>query len=413
MVRWKHSKGELMSETKHTRILLVDDDPDITESVACYLEDDFEIVGKAQNGKEGIDLHRTLSPDIVIMDIDMPVMGGIEATNIILDEDADAYVVVLSGCKDCKSIRAAMVAGAREYLFKPIEREDLLAVIHRLARQQKERRQLLGKTPKVPGAGVWSFSSAVGGVGQTTMILSIANELLSLGKSVIVADMNAVYGDAAFYLKVNPNESSLQAVLEGDNFTDAEELRRALVDHTSGLKLCVLPSDLITAVSLDGKALIEAVSSLTHLADYVLVDLPAGVPEKYVDLLDVSRFIFSVTDDTLGSLKNLGRHVQLLVKSEFPPVKVRPLYVGDSEAEQQLTAFNGILSKLGTEVSQIFPRDEKEADAAIVAGQAMTRYAPKSEYTQAVRDFLVPILEISPEEAGVKKSRSILERLFG
>ena len=105
-----------MSEERKTRVLLVDDNPDVTTTLETCLEDTFDIVGTAPDGKQGVELYNKLNPDIIIMDLEMPVMDGMEATRIIASKGTDTTIIVLSGLKDIDSIRNAMAAGAREYL---------------------------------------------------------------------------------------------------------------------------------------------------------------------------------------------------------------------------------------------------------------------------------------------------------
>ncbi|HUQ92544.1 MAG TPA: response regulator transcription factor [Bryobacteraceae bacterium] len=95
---------------------------------------DMEVVGEAKTGRESIDEARKLKPDIVVMDVSMPELNGIEATRQICDELAQTKVVALSMHKDSVYVREILRAGARGYLVKDSEDDDLLKAIRAVSR---------------------------------------------------------------------------------------------------------------------------------------------------------------------------------------------------------------------------------------------------------------------------------------
>ncbi|WP_260631054.1 response regulator transcription factor [Bacillus sp. S/N-304-OC-R1] len=108
-------------------ILIVDDQELIRESLSIVLggEEDFEIVGLAQNGKRAIELTKQLSPDVILMDIHMPLMNGVEATEIIKSECPNVKVIILTTFEELGYVRDALAAGAEGYLLKAIHPQDL------------------------------------------------------------------------------------------------------------------------------------------------------------------------------------------------------------------------------------------------------------------------------------------------
>lgn len=95
---------------------------------------DLEVVGEAKTGREAIDKARTLRPDIVVMDVSMPELNGIESTRQICDELPHTKVIGLSMHKDAVYVREILRAGARGYLLKDSEDEDLLRAIRAVHR---------------------------------------------------------------------------------------------------------------------------------------------------------------------------------------------------------------------------------------------------------------------------------------
>lgn len=102
------------------KILIVDDDALIRDSLKILLglEDDIEVVGTASNGQEAFDLVREKRPDIVLMDIRMPVMDGVLATKLIKENFKEVKVVILTTFKDDEYIKEAVKNGAEGYILK-------------------------------------------------------------------------------------------------------------------------------------------------------------------------------------------------------------------------------------------------------------------------------------------------------
>jgi DNA-binding NarL/FixJ family response regulator len=120
--------------TSSVRILVVDDEPLFVEMVEAMLggEEGLEIVGTAADGQEGARLAGELDPDVVVMDISMPVMDGIAATRAICSRDPRACVLILTGGSNVAEIDRARMAGAAKYMTKDRIAGELVAQIREL-----------------------------------------------------------------------------------------------------------------------------------------------------------------------------------------------------------------------------------------------------------------------------------------
>lgn len=124
------------SETRLLRLLLVDDHPMVLDGLRTLIDSLrlADVVGEAANGEEAVELARQLQPDLVIMDLHMPGMNGVEATRQILSSNPDTGVLVLTMLEDDDSVFAAMRAGARGYLLKGASQEDIARAVTSVAR---------------------------------------------------------------------------------------------------------------------------------------------------------------------------------------------------------------------------------------------------------------------------------------
>jgi DNA-binding NarL/FixJ family response regulator len=121
---------------KPIRILLADDHAVVRQGFKMILDaqTDMEIVGEAGNGREAVDLVEKLKPDVVVMDVAMPELNGIEATRRVTDLSPHTRIIALSMHKDSVYVREVLRAGARGYLLKDSGAGDLLSAIRAVAR---------------------------------------------------------------------------------------------------------------------------------------------------------------------------------------------------------------------------------------------------------------------------------------
>ena len=121
---------------RRTRILLADDHSVVRQGFRLILgaEEDMEVVGEATNGREAVELADELRPDVVVMDVAMPELNGIEATRRIIQEQPHARVLALSMHRDSVYVREILRAGAKGYLLKDAIDKDLVSAVRSVAK---------------------------------------------------------------------------------------------------------------------------------------------------------------------------------------------------------------------------------------------------------------------------------------
>ena len=139
-----------MSEQAKIKVLIVDDITETRDNLEklLWFEKDIEVIAKANSGREALALARQHQPDVVLMDINMPDMDGIAATEALLAQLPSVQVIMMSVQGENDYLRRSMLAGAREFLIKPIGADELYAAIRHVHRLQSTQRRYI---PTVDG----------------------------------------------------------------------------------------------------------------------------------------------------------------------------------------------------------------------------------------------------------------------
>jgi two-component system, NarL family, nitrate/nitrite response regulator NarL len=147
------------SSSRPISVLLVDDHTLFRSGIRSLLQrhSDFTVVGEASDGVEGVKRAKQLQPDVVLLDLNMPGMSGLETLQLLLQDCPDIAVILLTVSEEAEDLKAALQAGARGYLIKNIDADYLVRAIRRAASGEsvlaeamttKLVAQLQGGTPK-------------------------------------------------------------------------------------------------------------------------------------------------------------------------------------------------------------------------------------------------------------------------
>ncbi|MBE1292596.1 MAG: response regulator [Rhodobacteraceae bacterium] len=120
-----------MSADTNIKVMIVDDHPMVAEGIESILEsyDDIKVVGTLTNGREAVDQLPALHPDVVLMDLNMPEIGGLTATEMLLEMDPDLRVLILSMHDSPEYISTALSHGAMGYVLKDVPTEEIKTAI--------------------------------------------------------------------------------------------------------------------------------------------------------------------------------------------------------------------------------------------------------------------------------------------
>lgn len=123
-----------------TKVLIVDDAKFMRVTLSTMLRNEnYEVVGEAENGKEAIMLYKELKPDIVTMDITMPIMNGIDAIKAIINHDPNAIIIVCSAMGQQKVVVESIEIGASDFIIKPFDESRVIDTIKRVLHKSESQ----------------------------------------------------------------------------------------------------------------------------------------------------------------------------------------------------------------------------------------------------------------------------------
>jgi pilus assembly protein CpaE len=303
-----------------TRVLIVDDIAETRENIKKLLqfESDLEIVGGARTGQEAIQLAAETKPHVVLMDINMPDMDGITATEAVLEEIPFAQIVILSVQNEPDYMRRAMLAGARDFIPKPPSGEELIKAIRELAERAKREENKLKAAPQVmmtSGGGVSSTGrlrpegkilavySAKGGVGCTTLATNIAVGLNSPETPAVLVDANMQFGDISVFLNLQVKNSMIDLASRADDL-DREIVEEILMTHQCGLRVLASPPRPEMAEEVHADQVRKVLQFLKRNYAYVIVDTSSTVDDVTLAVLDVTDLLIAVATPDIPAIKD-------------------------------------------------------------------------------------------------------------
>ena len=297
------------------RVLIVDDIQETRDHLAKLLgfESDVEVVGTAASGAEAIELAGSLLPDVILMDINMPDMDGITATERLSAQIPSAAVVMMSVQGEADYLRRSMLAGAREFLVKPFSSDELTASIRQVYSREKEKAgraavTLASKTqdPTQEGQVVAVFSPK-GGVGRTTIAVNLAVAAASeLGKKVTLVDASFQFGDVAVLLNLNPKGKSMaELVPELEQGRDPDSVEAFTQTHSSGIHVLLAPPSPEMAELITPAGVKHVIEILRQRSELVVVDCAAWFNDTLLGILDLADVVLTVLTLEITSIKNI------------------------------------------------------------------------------------------------------------
>ena len=370
-----------MASNDKYRVLIVDDVAETRENVRKLLqfESDVEVVGVARTGREAIEITQEVEPDVILMDINMPDMDGIAATEAIRQKSPFVQVVILSVQGDQNYMRRAMLAGARDFLTKPPMGDELISAIRRAGTMAHQERAKGGATVTVTSSGlpsVPSISSSQGkiitvyspkgGTGCTTLAVNLGIALHNDETRSVIVDGNLQFGDASIFINEQGKNTILDLVSIAEEL-DPEIVGDVMVKHdASGVHVLAAPSRPEQAESISARDFTQVLQYLRRLYAYVIVDTPSLLTDVVLSSIDESDIIVVVATQEIPAIKNTRLFLDLV--SSMGVNRERIIFTMNRYDKRIGITPEKIGENLKVEVAVIVPLDEKSVIPSVNRG---------------------------------------------
>lgn len=371
-----------MSVQEKIRVLIVDDITETRENIRRMLQFDnnIEVVGMARTGREAIQLSQQVNPDVIVMDINMPDMDGITATQEIKKKAAYIQVVILSVQSDPSYMRRAMLAGARDFLTKPPMIDELTDAVRRAGLMAQEERQksaqalaalpVDGYNPLNGSAGplgkVIVIYSPKGGTGRTTIATNLAIALQTEENSVALVDGNLQFGDVAVFVNEQGKNTVLDLAPRAEEL-DPDIVSEVMVTHrASGIHILAASPRPEMADKVTGDQFSKLLTYLRRIYSFIIVDTTSQLTEAVQAALDIADLIVLVTTQDIPSIKNANLFLSLADASGIKRSHI--VFVMNRYDKRIAITPERVGQSLRQEIAVVIPFDDKVVSYSVNRG---------------------------------------------
>jgi pilus assembly protein CpaE len=426
-------------EAEQISVLLVDDIAETRESIRKLLsfEPDFKVVGSVGTGREGVEAAKQLKPSIIIMDINMPDMDGIQATSLINQSVPTAAVIIMSVQNDQDYLRRAMLAGARNFLSKPVMPDELYNTIRTVYKQHQTYRETFTQIKEGgaveqkkavaamtgvedrPGHIIVVYSPQ-GGTGSTTIATNLASGLMKEGIRVLLVDADVQFGDVGVYLNL-PTQTSMIDLVDTVNDLDSELFDKIVVSHDSGLKVLLGPArpEMADAIVQNPGVIAQIIQKIANNYDFIVIDTARHLDDIVLSLFEIAAKIVLVSLPTLASVKNTKYVLDLFDQLGFEPSRNMLMLnrvPTDKNSQKFMVSPERIEKFLKLPVSISIPTDEATVLQSMSKGvpivaQRDRSKSPVREFMQMADQLHADLMPESVEQAQDKPEEKTKTRL--
>ncbi|NLP41998.1 MAG: MinD/ParA family protein [Veillonellaceae bacterium] len=396
------------------KVLIADDIEATRINIGKLMEFHPEItsVAEAATADEAIEKAKSTNPDIILMDINMPGMDGITATEVISTELPGTAIIIMSVQGEQEYLRRAMLAGAKNYLVKPFTGDELLQAVKQVyANEQKRRNVVAMAKPPAKGKIITIFSTK-GGIGKTTIATNLAVALADrTGAKVGIVDADLQFGDVSLFLNLLPQATIADLVRDIDNL-DPTLINSYLTAYNENVKVLPAPFRPEQAETITGSHLSAILETMQTMFDYVIVDTAPMFNDTILSILDVSDQIMVVSSMDLPTIKNVKLCLEIMESLNYLPDKVK-VVLNRANSEGGMEPHEAEESLRCTFIATL-PSDGRVVVGSVNRGIPFVASDPDAQVSQSVFNLAKTLAsgewKVKQQPKGVVEK---LKRLFG
>lgn len=407
------------SPSKKVTVLIADDMADTRENLTklLFFEKDIEVVGGASDGAQAVEMARRLSPDLVLLDVNMPGLDGISAASAIRESGCGSAVIMMSVQDDVQLFRQAMLAGAREFLIKPFSGQELIQSIRRVY-EHSDRSSAVSRpatpvvvapVPLLRNGKIVTIFSPKGGVGRTTLAVNLAVALRRVTEATVaLVDGNLQFGDTGILLGLQPTKTIVDllphvSTLEPEIFDDL------LLRHDSGVRVLLAPSRPEMAELITPEVFKRILTKLREAYDYVVVDTYPSFHETMLSTLDVSDQVLVLFTCEMPAVKNARSLLEVTRALGYPKEKLL-LVLNRADSAGGIRA-SDIERTLGHAISGQIASDYRLVTSAANVGVPFVIAHPKSKVSVGVYQLAAQIAQAGSPPVSPRRKAGLLPSL--
>jgi pilus assembly protein CpaE len=351
------------------KIIIADDVKDMRDMIVKMLGAsrlDYEIVATCENGEEVLDTFKRKKADIVLMDINMPVMNGLEATEVITGLYPHVQVIMMSVQHETEYLKKAMLAGAKAYVMKPVDMVELIETIETTFERAKLLTPVSVSNEKVYDAKIISFFSAKGGVGNTSVALNagiVFHEMLE--KKVLIVDLDLRFGDIALMMN-RQNETTIKELMDDSPIEEYSDVSSYLFSYKEGLDFLFAPKDPESAEYISKDRVHKFLELVKRHYEIIVIDTGINFDEVTLAALDLSEKVVIVSNQEVTGIKNTKVCLKVMQTLNYDYDKIK-LLINMSDDRFGISKGN-VQKAFDYEILGFIPEDSKLVRNAINTG---------------------------------------------
>ncbi len=319
-------------------VIIIDPDVDARADLAHLLTaGNLAVVGESDYGIGAVGVAKEHPPDVFLVSMEEPAARAIQTVEMLSSAAPDSAIIVTSSLTDAASVRRAMIAGARDYLIKPLKPEDVTHAVYAILEQEeRKRRGTDGDQAEHLARGtIITVFGAKGGIGKTTIATNLATALARMTQAnVALVDMDTRFGDVAIMMDVAV-QSSIADLGRRIDEMDRDSIKEELVKHHTGVAILPAPLHPTEWRNLTPTHIEKIIDVLAQGHDYVVIDTPGTFNEIIAATLELGDIILLITSMDLASIKDTALALEMLRAANISEDKVK-LIINHSTSSNSL-----------------------------------------------------------------------------